>query len=141
MAKVKLSDAATFERIDVSANKLNSGRWRIMVVASPFLLQTTLYDIKVQMVTKGAGNKSWPVQLSSREMFACLENRYALLDNLGTEAVVCFTAHDPSSPKRLRMAKYFSIEADQEPGLIGYSAAFVPSREPSLAPPSDVPCE
>jgi hypothetical protein len=67
--------------------------------------------------------------------------RYASLNKLGTEAVVCFTARDPDRLQPLRTTKWYSIEATGEPGPNGYSAAFVPTREPTLEPASDAPCE
>lgn len=135
--------AAMFGRIDVSAwvDRLNNRRWRIMVSTSPALASRTLYDIQVQMTMKGPGNKVWPVQLSNREITGFVEERYALLENLGTEAVVCFTAREPTRGQTLRMTKWFSIEASRVPGPNGYTAAFAPMREPTLEPASNAPCE
>jgi hypothetical protein len=112
-----------------------------MVSTSPALASRTLYDIQVQMTMKGPGNKVWPVQLSNREITGFVEERYALLENLGTEAVVCFTAREPTRGQTLRMTKWFSIEASRVPGPNGYTAAFAPMREPTLEPASNAPCE
>jgi hypothetical protein len=135
------SSAAAFGRIDVSAQgNMQNSAWRIKVYTAPFRVSTTLYDVQVQMVMKGPGNKAWPVPLSNREVMGTSEMRYASLNQLGTNAVVCFTAHDSGSPP-MRMTKWYTIEASSQPGPNGYTAAFVPSREPTLVPASDAPCE
>ena len=139
-----MASPAAFGRIDIRAKKsgmINNSGWLVIVFTSPSHLSTTLYDVQVQMVMKEPGNKAWPVQLSNREITGSIEKRSALLKNLGTEAVVCFTARDPNRSQPLRMTKWFSIEASRGPGPNGYSAAFVPSREPTLAPASEAPCE
>ncbi len=142
MQKSAQSNPAMFGRIDVSAQgNMQNNAWRIKVYTAPSRVSTTLYDVQVQMRMKGpGGGRVWPVQLSNREVMGTAEMRYASLSQLGTEAVVCFTAHDSGSPP-MRMTKWYSVETSSQPGPNGYTAAFVPSREATLAPASDAPCE
>jgi hypothetical protein len=131
--------AVLFGLVDVSAkNDARNNGWLIRVYTSPVRLSTTLYDVQVQMVMKGAGNTVWPVQLSNRQAQGASETRYALVGELGTEAVVCFTARNSMQTQPMRMTKWYSIEASAGPH--GNTAAFVPSREPTLEPASSAPC-
>jgi hypothetical protein len=151
MLALSAKSPARFGRIDVSAKRydsVNNGKWELMVTTAPFKLDTTLYDVHVQVVMKSAGKRARLVQLSNRELFVHLENRYALLNELGSEAVVCFTARDPARPQPLRMTKWFAIETRHVTWLNGggrpvqgETASFVPSREPTLTPASEAPCQ
>jgi hypothetical protein len=135
MRQKALSSGAGFGRIEITTTRINGGWWVTVFTAPANFVYTTFYDMKVQMVMKGAG-RAWSVPLSNREVVTSgMEKRSAALRDLGTEAVVCFTAKDPSRPEPMRMTKWFSIDASAN------TAAFVPSREPTLAVASDAPCE
>jgi hypothetical protein len=133
--KAARTSPAGFGKIEITTARINGGWWVTVFTAPANFVYTTFYDMKVQMVMKGAG-RVWSVPLSNREVVTSgMEKRGAALRDLGTEAVVCFTAKDPSRPQPMRMTKWFSIDAN------GNIAAFVPSREPTLAVASDAPCE
>lgn len=139
-------DPRRFGSIRVSAKRKDAsdnGKWLLDVQTVPFG-STPYYDVQVQAVMKRGGNKLSPVPLSNREIFGRLEDRYAWLDGLPNEAVVCYTARDPARPQPLRLTQWFTIETSRvtwRTGETGETAAFVPSREPTLTPASNAPCQ
>jgi hypothetical protein len=149
-AKNRETDPRLFGRISVSATRKdnsNGGNWLLEVTTAPARIGQTYYDVNVQVALKSAENKVRPVQLSNREIFVNMESRYAWVDNLGTEAVVCYTARDPSRPGPMRMTQWFTVETrrvmwtDQQPPTPGGAASFVPSKPAALAPASNAACQ
>jgi len=109
----------------------DGSKWLIQVTTNPFGVRRG-YDTNVQMVMK-SGVRQWPVQLSRPEQLSVLEKRDALVDELGSEAVICLTART-ASDQPTRMTQRFKIEKEPD-------GSFVPSGPPTVAPASYAPCQ
>jgi hypothetical protein len=111
--------------------------WQIQVIASTV---STYYDIKLQMVMKGVGSQGQTVLVPDFQPSAMVPNVYtALTNDLGKEAVVCFTARQPNQPAAMRLTSAYTIRTNPQGGILGQTA-FVASHEPTLEPASDAPC-
>lgn len=144
------SGPETFARITAEGSRrdhVNNDQWLIKVNTQPFRPGTTLYDVHVQASLIEASGRVTPLQLSNRQLFVNIESRYAWVDHMGTKAVVCLTAKDPTRDKPYRLTQWFSIEiirvywkdgGAQNPGD---QATFVASQPATLTETSDAPCK
>ena len=111
--------------------------WQIQVIAGTI---STYYDIKLQMVMKGVGSQDETVLVPDFQPSAGIPNVYtALTNDLGKEAVVCFTARQPNQPTAMRLTAAYTIRTNPQGGIRGQTA-FVASHESTLEPASDAPC-
>jgi hypothetical protein len=144
------SDAFAFARISAEGSRrdrTHGNQWQIKIDTQSFRVGTPLYDVNVQANVVEASGQVTPLQLSNRQLFVNIESRYAFVDRVGTKAVVCLTAKDPTQDKPYRMTQWFSIETSrvawQNGGVQvpGEKATFVPSQPPTLTEASDAPCK
>ncbi|MGC2110858.1 MAG: tetratricopeptide repeat protein [Candidatus Korobacteraceae bacterium] len=108
---------------------------QITVIATPVTLGGTYYDIKVQMVMKGVGSAESTIELPDLLPGSMPNTFTAITEQMGKEAVICYTAHAASQPAQ-RWTGAFTIQNGATPGVV----AFVPAREPTLEKASDAPC-
>jgi hypothetical protein len=119
-------------RIDQPKQTKAAG-WQITVIAMPVM--GTYYDIKVQMVMKGVGAAGSTIEVPDILPGPTPNVFTATTDELGKEAVVCYTARAASqSPQR--WTGTFTIQSGSTPGM----SAFVAAHEPTLEKASDTPC-
>jgi hypothetical protein len=119
-------------RIDQPKQTKAAG-WQITVIAMPVM--GTYYDIKVQMVMKGVGAAGSTIEVPDILPGPTPNVFTATTDELGKEAVVCYTARAASqSPQR--WTGTFTIQSGSTPGM----SAFVAAHEPTLEKASDSPC-
>ncbi len=110
--------------------------YQITVIAIPVTLAGSYYDIKVQMVMKGVGSAGSTIELPDL-LPGGIPNTYSVVaQELGKEAVICYTARPASQQAAQRWTGTFNIQSGATPGMV----AFVPAHEPTLEKASDAPC-
>jgi TPR repeat protein len=107
--------------------------WQVTVMAFP--LMGTYYDIKVQVIMKGVGSAGSIVELPDMQPGPIPSTFTAVTNELGKEAVVCYTARAASQTAQ-RWTGTFTIQNGAVPGM----ASFVAAHEPTLEKASDAPC-
>jgi len=108
--------------------------WQISVIAVP--VGGTYYDVKIQMVMTGVGSASSTIEVSDFQPGLMPTMFSATANELGNEAVVCYTARAPSQQTPLRWTGTYKIQSSSVPGM----AAFVAAHEPTLEKVSNAPC-
>jgi hypothetical protein len=106
---------------------------QVMVIAIPF--GGTHYDERVQMVMKDVGSSGKAVELADFLPGTVPHAFTGHADELGKEAVICYTAHAASQPAQ-RWTQSFHIQSTATPGM----AALTPAEPPTLVAASDAPC-
>jgi len=134
--------------------KLNGGKWRLVAMATqpaalggvPGWVKGNASETILQVVFAAAGRKPWDVNFTERQLLGVLDQRQALLDEIGTEVSVCFTALEPWHGTKVRWSQAFTVQQSEQTTQINrivirtLSANFVPSRAATLSPASDEPC-
>jgi len=110
-------------------------QWHLALYAKPWRLGNTYYDEQVQLTLKGVAGHSEPVHVTNLQPASLPGNYQVVLDDIGAEAVVCYTAKDSTHPTPMRMTTWYKVNAGDT------AANFTPSREPTLVPASSAPCE
>lgn len=114
--------------------------WQVTVIATPL---GTHYDIRVQMVMKGVGSAGSTIELPDFQPGYLPSTFTATTNELGKEAVICYTARAASQPAQ-RWTGIFTIRKGSGP-LVGLAAvqgavSFVAAHEPTLENASDASC-
>jgi len=123
------------------------GKWQIQAtVTSPTHFTDSLLDADLEIVLKGSGKKPWQVSFPPRPVLSGSENMSVMADDIGDQAVVCFTARDPKKTQPVRWRQSFTFENSNlmPAGRSGYGPVmlnFVPASQPTMAPASDAPCQ
>jgi hypothetical protein len=123
-----------FGRIDTSVMRYKN-QWNVNIQAGPGRLGTTYYDEEVQFTLKGVAGHSEPVHVTNLQPSYVHGTYQTKLAEIGTEAVVCYTAKNSVHPTPMRMTVWYKVTAGDT------AANFAPSREPTLVPASSAPCE
>jgi TPR repeat protein len=97
------------------------------------------YDAKLQVVMKDVGDSHLNVELPEPQPERSAVSYSTRAQELGKEAVVCYTARPPQSEQSLRLTKFYLIKNGSKAGATLF-ASFVPARESTLEPASDKPC-
>lgn len=124
------------------------GKWQIQaIVTSPAHFTDSLLDANLEILFQASGKKPWRVSFPPRPVFAGSETLSQTVDDMGQQAVVCFTARDPKTQQRQRWRQSFTVEASSSTP-VGRSGAyqmtmqnFVAAAQPTLNPATDQPCE
>ena len=136
-----------------SAN-LNGGKWRLVaIVTQPAALggfkgwvKGDSFETTLQVVFGAAGRQPWDVNFTERQLLGVADQHRTLLDEIGTEATVCFTALEPWHGKKVRWSQAFTVQQSEQTTQMNrillrtMSANFVPSRAATLSPASGEPC-
>lgn len=122
------------------------GNWIIQAGVTAMRTAEPLQDANLEIVFHTAGKKDWTVESPARPVFSS-ETFGLETQELGQQAVVCFTARDPQRAQRLRWRQSFTIEADNThslptiPGAGPMLMNFVPSAAATLTPVTNEPCQ
>ena len=122
------------------AGRATMAGWKVTVIATPF---GSHYDVKVQMVMKGMGSAGSTIELPDLQPGYLPSSFAATTNELGKEAVICYTARGASEPAQ-RWTGTFAIHRGSEPlesfAAVRGAATFVAAHEPTLEKASDAPC-
>lgn len=123
------------------------GDWIIQAtVSSSSHIAEPLQDAQLEIVFHAGGKKDWNVQSPTRPVFS--SEIFSLeAQELGQQALVCFTARDPQRGQRMRWRQSFTIEADNShtmsplAGMGPMLMNFVPAGAATLMPVTNEPCQ
>jgi hypothetical protein len=122
------------------------GNWIIQAGVTAAQLTQPLQDAKLEIAFRSAGKKDWDVASPVRPIFS--HETFGLeTQELGQQAVVCFTARDPQRGQRIRWRQSFTIEPDNThalptiPGVGPMLMNFVPAAAATLTPVTNEPCQ